>query len=471
MTRQHRTSRKPRLPPAVPGTPLLGNLRAYRRDHLEIFRHGYARLGPVFSLRLGPQRAVVLIGPEHHRFFFNEVDRTLSVPELYRFVVPMFGRVLNAVEDMPTRLAQLELLHSAFRGNRMSAHVRVMALECVAWVDALGDSGEFELYDALSRLGMDIAAAALIGREVRGRMHEFMPLFEDLARGMDFVLPPNLPLPRFCRRDRARIELTRMIRPVIDERRANPAEHDDFLQVIVDESVGGAHVDDETAVGLALATLFTGYLTTAAQACWVLLQLLEHPDYLERVREELEHQLGDDPEAIDRHSLGRLELLERAIKESQRMHPVMSHYARYNRHGYTIAGYDVPAGWITMVCPAVAHRLPEIFRDPDTYDPDRFLPGRQSDWKHPYALIGFSAGVYRCPGAGFGVAEIKCIVAMLLRRLDLTLRCPQPRATFDMGVVRPAPPCRIDYRRRAGGRRPVASQMTTRANGAHDDAD
>ena len=450
--------------------PLLGNLPAYRRDHLAVFRGGYARLGPVFSIKLGPQRAVVLIGPQLHRFFFTEVDRTLSMPELYRFVVPMFGPVLNAAEDVTTRRAQLELLHSAFRGERLSVHVDVMARETAAWIDGLGVAGEFELYEELSRLTMNVAAAALIGWEVRARMDEFTPLFEDLARGMDFVLPPNLPLPRFRRRDRARVELTKMIRPVIGARRANPDAHDDFLQVIVNESVAGSLVDDETAVGLALATLFTGYLTTAAQASWVLVQLLQHPQWLKRVIDELDQQLGGDPRAIDRHALGKLEVLDRAIKESQRMHPVMSHYARYNRQGYEIAGYDVPAGWMTMVCPAVAHRLPEVFPDPDRYDPDRFGPGRQGEWKHPYALIGFSAGVYRCPGAGFGVAEIKCIVATLLLRLELTLRRLAPAAAFDMGVVRPAPPCPIAYRRRSAksGAIGFVAQAIRRSNGDDD---
>ena len=51
------------LPPSLRGWPLVGNLFEYRKDHLEVFRRGYRELGPVFSLRLGLQKAVVLIGP------------------------------------------------------------------------------------------------------------------------------------------------------------------------------------------------------------------------------------------------------------------------------------------------------------------------------------------------------------------------------------------------------------------------
>ena len=47
------------LPPAMPGLPLLGNLLEYRRDHLAVFQRAFDTLGPVFSIRLGPQKAVV----------------------------------------------------------------------------------------------------------------------------------------------------------------------------------------------------------------------------------------------------------------------------------------------------------------------------------------------------------------------------------------------------------------------------
>src|SRR5262245_26316577 len=107
-------------PPMVPGLPLLGNLLQYRGEHLEVFWRGYREIGSVFSVKLGPQRAAVLVGPENNRFFFTEADKSLSLPEVYRFVVPMFGSVLNAAEDEEVRRSHLALLHSAFQGGRMN---------------------------------------------------------------------------------------------------------------------------------------------------------------------------------------------------------------------------------------------------------------------------------------------------------------------------------------------------------------
>jgi sterol 14-demethylase len=300
---------------------------------------------------------------------------------------------------------------------------------------------------------MRIAASALMGPEIRQKLDEFIPLLHDLARGMDFVLPPNLPLPRFRRRDRAREKLHALIKPLIAQRLQQRDRHDDFFQAIVtggqpDDAVVLDGEMDETIVGLSLLTVFTAYIATAAQTSWSIVQLLQAPDYLASVARERQTVLGSRPEqSICTESLGNLERLDWALKESQRMHPVMSHYARYNAQGYEFRGYDIPKGWLSVICPAIAHRDPDIFSKPDQYDPSRFAPGREEDKQGPYSLIGFGAGLYRCPGAAFGVNEMKTILSLLLDRYDLRLADGVVKVDFEMGVVRPRP-CRLAYRRR-----------------------
>ena len=66
-------------PPPLPGLPLLGHAFAFRRDPVELFRRGYEQLGPIFTIRLGPKPAAVILGPEANEFFFSETDRLLSM--------------------------------------------------------------------------------------------------------------------------------------------------------------------------------------------------------------------------------------------------------------------------------------------------------------------------------------------------------------------------------------------------------
>lgn len=418
----------------VPGLPFLGNLLDFRRDHDRVFIRAYQRYGPVFGIRLGPVKGVALIGPRYHDFYFREVDRRLSVPEMYRFVTPMFGDVMMAATDGERRRSHVSLLRSAFQDGRLAHYTRVMAEESRVWLDTLADEGDFELWDTFEPLVMRIAAAALMGPEIRARIDEFRPLLTDLARGMEFILPPHLPLPRFRRRDRARRLLTEMLRPVLADRQRAPGGRADFLQALADDPALRAE-GAEIQAGMALCTIFTGYITTAAQICWTLTQLLGNPGYLGTVVAELGTGLASPR-------------LEWAFKESVRLRPVMGFYARTAAQDLDIDGYRIPRGWLTMLCPAAAHRLPGIFTDPERYDPERFAPGRAEDKRNPHALIGFSGGFYRCPGQAFGTSEAKILLGALLSRFDLTMPAGEPAADFELGVTRPRSPCVIRYRRR-----------------------
>jgi sterol 14-demethylase len=430
--------------------PLLGNAVEFFRNPVAVFRRGYESLGPIFSIRLGPKPAAVLLGPEYNRFFFTETDNVLSMREVYKFVVPMFGEVTFAAEPAEYR-EQRAILLPAFHAKKAPAQVAGMVGETLARLDALGPEGEFELWSFLEQLSMHIAAGALLGAEFRRRFGErFWALYRDVAGGMEFVLPPNLPLPRFRRRDRARRELLELLRPLIEERRARPEGHDDFLQELSTATYSdGRPVSAETITGMILMLVFAAYDTTAAQTSWALVQLLQHSHYRFLVLEEQRRVLRDDPANINDATLRSLERLEWALKESERLRPITTMLWRYTAKPYDLGGYHVPRGWLTMVCPYVSHRLPGVFSNPDAYDPARFAPWRAEERRKPFSLVNFGGGAHRCLGVHFAYNEMKVILSLLLQRFDMELAEPDPRPTFDQGIARPKAPTMIKYRRRA----------------------
>jgi sterol 14-demethylase len=218
-------------PPPMPGLPLIGHLLDFYRDRGDLLRRGYEQLGPVFALRLGPKLAAVLIGPEHSDLFFAETDGKLSMQEAYKFLVPMFGEAVGFAGGPEVYRAQRPIYLELFKGRHMPGYVQVMSEEVRAWLDSLGDSGEFELVSTFERLTQHVAAHAFLGSEFRRRIGDsFWELLRDLIAGLDPVLPPGLPLPRFLRRDRARRKLHLMMSELIAERRAQPGAHQDSFQ-------------------------------------------------------------------------------------------------------------------------------------------------------------------------------------------------------------------------------------------------
>ncbi len=431
---------------------------------MALLERGRRKLGEIFRFRLAGQWVNVYTGPEANAAFFRAPDDQLSAREAYQFTVPIFGRGI-AYDVEPSLMGeQLDLVRPALREERLRLYADAMAEEAHRHFEGWGEEGEVDLLEAMNALTVFIASRCLIGREFRNRLGaEFARLYSDLEEGLNLVafLRPNFPLPAHRRRDRARVRVAELLSPILAERRDGTAQGEDFLQTLVEARYrDGRSLSDHEIVGLLLTLIFAGQHTSAVLAAWTGGLLLAHPEVLRGVREEAE-DFADGPMTLER--LRKLDRLERAVKEAERMHPPLVMLMRKVRQDFVFRETLARAGDLALVAPAVSHRIAEIFPRPDAYDPDRFGPGREEDRQARFALIGFGGGKHRCVGMVFAYQQIQVIWSILLTRFELALVDPaswQPNyATF---VVGPRQPCRIRYRRRAAGR----GRLTSAAGGA-----
>lgn len=424
----------------------LGNLLALSGDPTDFFLAGYKAHGPVFTLPLGFKKAAVLMGPEAHRVFFTQTDETLSINEAYKFLLAMFGEV-GVTAPPATYNRQRPVMQAVFKASKMPVYVQAMETEVQRWLEGLGDTGQFELVRELTGLVQKIAGAAILGPTFNEQVGDrFWALYSDLARGVDLVLPPNLPLPKFRRRDKAKQELQSILRPLIAERRRNPEGHDDFLQELVSApDVEGKVLEEDAIIRMIIAMLFAGHETTVGQAAWTLIELLRHPEYARHVRAEMEEHLRPG-EALTVERLRALNHLGWALKESERMHPSVHLLMRVVKEDTQVGDYRIPTGWMAMVSPAAAHRT-ELFPDGDSFRPLRFAPGGSNEQVDRFGMIGFGGGRHKCAGMNFATHEMALIIALLLRRFELELVTLRPVKDFSNGAPRPSPTL-IQYTRR-----------------------
>lgn len=453
-------------PPVVSGAkPGVGHLIEFAGNRPGIVMRGLEERGRIFTIKLGPQNVAVLIGPEYHRAFFMETDKKLNIATPYKFLRAAFGEVFF-IAGHEEYVRQKPFVTQAFRREKMVHYIEVMDREVRKWLDSLGDEGTFEVVGAMSRLAQEIAGNALMGerfQEEAGR--EFWDLYDDLAKGIDPVLPPNLPLPKFWRRDRARAKMAAILGPILDERRANPEAYNDFLQDFVNAHYAdtGASIEDEVLLNLMLGLMFAGHETTSGQAAWNIILLLQHPDYLAKVREEVE-RVAPAGTPIDGKALHAMTYLGYAVTEVERLRPSADILLRDVDEEIEIGGYRIPAGWKVQVAGEIAHRLPDLFDEPDYYDPMRFSPERAEDKADRFALIGFGGGVHKCIGMNFANNEISVITALLLQQFDLELMTPKPGVARGTGANRPTPTI-VRYRRRAQPEHVAAKAPATAAEG------
>ncbi len=446
---EHRT-----IPELSGGAPLVGHLRDFQRDPVAMLSRGRRQLGDLFRFRLGPRQFVLFAGPEAHDAFFSAPEEQLNAKSVYQFTVPIFGRGV-AYDVAPSIMdEQLGFLYPALREAAMQEFARIMYEETSQLADSLGEQGVFDLPEAMNQLTVNIASRSLIGQEVRDQVDAgFADAYHDLQKGINtlgFFLP-RLPTPAHRSRDRARRQVAELFSRIMAARRQNGARPDDFMQSLMQASYeDGRTLTDDEITGILLTVLFAGQHTSAVLATWTGLELLRATSYLSRVRDETQSVYGEQA-SMSLERLRQQVLMEHAVREGERLHPPLIMLIRKVLKPMRYRDVVVPAGALAMVSPAVSHRLPELFSDPDHYNPDRYAAPAREDKQHPYALIGFGGGKHRCMGKHFAEMQVKAIWTVLLDRFDFSLESDFPAPNYGSWVTGPVTPCRLRYRRRSQG--------------------
>src|SRR5690606_35296734 len=108
--------------------------------------------------------------------------------------------------------------------------------------------------------------------------------------------------------------------------------------------------------------------------------------------------------------------LEMVVKESMRLHPASAfHFGREATQDVDLGGYPIKRGSWVFIAPYIVHRDPKLFKNPETFDPERFSPGR-IDEIPAYAYIPFGGGPRICIGSAFATMEIVLLAATVLQK-------------------------------------------------------
>ena len=442
------------VPELAGGWPLIGHLLDFQRDPVSMLSRGWRERGELVRFRLGPREFVLFTGPEAHDVYFSAPEDQLNAKAVYQFTVPIFGRGV-AYDAAPELMdEQLGFLFPALREAAMRRFARIMFEETRQFADTLGEDGKVDLPLAMNELTINIASRCLIGEEVRDQLDAgFAEAYHDLQKGINtlgFFLP-RLPTPAHRSRDRARRKVAALFSRIMTARRLSGARPDDFMQTLMHARYkDGRALSDDEITGILLTVLFAGQHTSAVLATWTGLELLRAPSYLARVRDEVQ-DVYREAGAMSLASLKRQETLEHAVRECERLHPPLIMLIRKVLKPLRYRDYSVPAGSLAMVSPAVSHRLPHVFADPERFSPERFAPPACEDKQHQYALIGFGGGKHRCMGKHFAYLQLKAIWTVLLDRFDFHLDTAFPAPNYGSWVTGPETPCRLRYRRRSQG--------------------
>jgi len=211
-------------------------------------------------------------------------------------------------------------------------------------------------------------------------------------------------------------ELEAAIRQMIDLRRSDCEKSTDVLSLLIraNEHEGGI-LSDEKLIGNVALLFGAAHLTTANTLTWTLFLLAQYPSIMRELHQEVSSELsGALPTAAE---AGQLPLMERVIKESMRVLPASGYLHRNVADSVQLGPLQLARGTPVIFSQFITHHLPELYPDPDTFQPDRWLTISPS----PYAYLPFGAGPRMCIGASLAMMILNSTLPAILKRYRLSV--------------------------------------------------
>jgi len=411
------------------GPPVIGYGLQYMRDPLTLWRGRYRRFGPVSWGGAFGMRAVTLLGPDACGTVLANRDKAfVNGPAWSKFIGPFFDRGLMLL-DGEEHLAHRRILQEAFTHERLARYIDALHPAVTTRLDAWTPTPDFRVYPATKALTLDLATSIFMGGTETTdatRMAQVNAAFIACVQAATSFVRLPVPGGRWRRGLRGRALLENFLRAYLSARRDGTG--DDLFSVLCHlKAADGSRFTDADVVNHMIFLLMAAHDTSTITITTALGYLGQQPEWRERCRAE-SHGLGTATPSLSQ--LDELRSLDLVIKESQRLVTPVPSLARYAIADTEVLGHHVPAGTRLSVTPHFTHHMPQVWPDPERFDPGRFAADRREDKVHRYAWEPFGGGVHKCLGMYFSQAEVKVVLHHLLLRFDWEVD-PDYRAPLD----------------------------------------
>ncbi|XP_054847984.1 lanosterol 14-alpha demethylase [Eublepharis macularius] len=426
--RRQPDSGQEKYPPYISSNiPFFGHAIAFGKSPIEFLENAYEKYGPVFSFTMVGKKFTYLLGSDAAALLFNSKNEDLNAEDVYsRLTTPVFGKGVAYDVPHPVFLEQKKMLKSGLNIAQFKNHVPIIEKETKEYFKTWGESGERNLFEALSELIILTASHCLHGKEIRSILNEKVAqLYADLDGGFThaaWLLPHWLPLPSFRRRDRAHQKIKAIFYKIIQKRRQSLKIEDDMLQMLLDVTYkDGRNLTDDEIAGLLIGLLLAGQHTSSTTSAWLGFFLAREKSLQEQCYREQKAVRGEDFPPLHYDQLKEMSFLDSCLKETLRLRPPIMTMMRMAKTPQTVAGYTIPPGHQVCVSPTVNHRLKDCWVENVSFKPSRYLQDNPVAAGEKFAYIPFGAGRHRCIGENFAYVQIKTIWSTLLHLYEFDL--------------------------------------------------
>ncbi|XP_060184191.1 cytochrome P450 77A1 [Lycium barbarum] len=447
---QKTKSKNRNLPPGPPGWPVVGNLfqvAGSGKQFFEYIRDLKPKYGSIFTLKMGARTMIVITSADlayealitKGQIFATrpKENPTKTIFSCNKFTVnaASYGPVWrslrkNMVQNMlsSSRLKEFRNCRELAM-NKMIERIRMdaQANNNVVWVLK---NARFAVFWILVAMCFGVEMEEKMVETVDQMMKEVLVV---LNPRVDDYLPMLSLFVGYKQRKRVKEVRKRQIKtlvPLIEKRRKavqNPgsdktAASFSYLDTLFDVKVEGRKSGPTNPELVTLCSEFLngGTDTTATALEWAIGRLIENPSIQDKMYEEIKKVVGD--KKVDENDMEKMPYLNAVVKELLRKHPptyfTLTHTVT---DPVKLGGYDIPMDAnVEFFTHGISHD-PNVWSDPDKFDPDRFLSGREDadiTGVTGVKMMPFGVGRRICPGLGMATVHVNLMLARMVQEFE-----------------------------------------------------
>ncbi|KAM7310923.1 putative cytochrome P450 [Ixodes scapularis] len=392
--RRDKGTHGPKPPPGPRGIPLLGNLGL--SGHVGLYRkcmHWADEYGPIFSIRMGAAKIVVLNDFPSMKKFYS-MEESVYRPEKTIFHHNRDAKGLASLGGeawKQNRRSSLSVLRDlGFGKASMEEHIKEELRYLIQHISTASGTA-IPVQEFLLPSTSNVISALLFGTTYA---------FDDPRRKRDRVQEHNLTLQKDINRD------------FIDGYLKKIKEH---------HNESNSPFQEKHLLGNAVDFYIAGTSTSASFIHWLLAVCAQKPDTVQsRIQREIDDHVGRGRQPAWEDSKKMHFTMASVFEILRWKNPLPVTNARGTQEDTILNGYIIPKGTMVISNIMAVHRDPTLWERPDDFDPTRFLSADGScPAKRPEEIMTFSVGKRMCPADKLATVEIFLYVASLLQKFTV----------------------------------------------------
>ena len=286
------------------------------------------------------------------------------------------------------------------------------------WQAAARKSVSVNVTRDVSGLVLEVVLKSVFGDDYDKVAPHFNILSEESARNLEFAQGFR--------------SLEKIVLELAAQRRKENITSTDTLGMLMEarDPKSGKAMSDRQMVSEIKTLIVAGHETTASTLSWIWYLLSQHPEAEKKLSKELNILLGGESPNLG--DLVKFNYTRQIIDEAMRLYPAGWLLTRKAVKDDQLGDYFVPAGTEIYISPYFIQRHPDLWKDADLFDPDRF-GGDPSKDRPRLAMLPFSSGPRNCIGEIFARVEMQIHLMTIAKRLRLRFVESNP-PELDVGV-------------------------------------